>query len=132
MRPKYKPPPAWLSERAATFFLISGSPVAGLKRLQSLPATFSCSAVLCVSAAPLAGKRKLRASGLLLVGLLAATLLVTFGCGGVSSPAPLTVGSAQLMNSRFSVVATSGGIEHRGTIKLVVHLQPAAHECEAF
>jgi hypothetical protein len=104
----------------ATLVLSSSSAAAGGKWPQYFPATFFWFAGLCLSAAPLAGKRKLRAAGLLLLGLLAAGLLVTFGCGGGSSPAPLTVGSAQPINSRFSVVATSGGIEHRGTIKLVV------------
>jgi hypothetical protein len=104
----------------ATLVLSSSSAAAG-KWPQYFPATFLWVAGICLSAAPLAGERKLRPAGLLLLGLLAASLLLTFGCGGGSSPAPLTVGSAQPMNSRFSVVATSGGIEHRGTIKLVVH-----------
>ena len=85
----------------------------------SLPAAWFLLAGLCVSATPLAGKRKRRTLWLVLAGLAATSLLLVLSCGGggTQSPAPGAV-SAQ-SSVKFAVVATSGGIQHKRTVTVV-------------
>jgi hypothetical protein len=94
---------------------------AGSRRFPgSLPAAWFFLAGLCVSTTPLAGKRKRRSLWLLLAGLAGAGLLLALSCGGGVSqrPAPGVVSAEP--NSKFAVVATSGGVEHRRTVTVVM------------
>jgi hypothetical protein len=94
---------------------------AGSRRFPgSLPAAWFFLAGLCVSTTPLAGKRKRRSLRLLLAGLAGAGLLLALSCGGGVSqrPAPGVVSAEP--NSKFAVVATSGGVEHRRTVTVVM------------
>lgn len=88
---------------------------------KSLPASWLL-AGLCMCVAPLTGKTRRRTVWLVLAGLVVTALVAGFGCGGGDSSPPSggTV-AVQPSITKFVVVASSGDIEHRRTITLVVH-----------
>jgi hypothetical protein len=85
----------------------------------SLPAAWFLLAGLCLSATPLAGMRRRRALWLALAGLAGTGLLLALSCGGGVSQSPPPDAIATRSNIKFTVVATSGGIEHKRTVTVV-------------
>ena len=87
---------------------------------RSFPAAWFLLAGLCVSATPLAGKRKRGAIWLVLAGLAGAGLLLALSCGGGGSQSAAAPGvTSTPSNVKFTVVANSGGIQHSRTVTVV-------------
>jgi len=87
------------------------------------PATWLYLGCLCVGAVPLAGRRRTRRLWLTVLGLTVAGLLLAFGCGGggSSSVPGASPPSPVLPSGKITVVAASGGIQHKSTITLAAH-----------
>jgi len=87
---------------------------------RSFPATWFLLAGLCLGASPLAGKRKRGALWLVLAGFAGTSLLLALSCGGGGNQTPVAPGVNSAPSSiKFTVVANSGGIEHRRPVTLV-------------
>lgn len=87
------------------------------------PATWLWLGCLCVGAVPLTGRRRRQALWLLAMGVTSAGLMVAFGCGGAgTSPTPAVSSALPVLPvGKVTVLAASGGIEHKSTITLGAH-----------